>query len=153
MVNFLWSYFTARFRLDQSRSSTGSPEFCWIQTSVAPPLNCTVPNWITFTNEPILYRIWQPIHSRSAKYRIIVGTMDRESSQQLQIGFSEHFSCQNLLRRLSRLLFVLQWNKYGAEKCLKTTFRSTFEMIQLQSIREQEKQYKSLWSSFHGTNK
>ena len=45
--------------------------------------------------------------------------MDRESSQQLQMWFSEHFSRQNLLRSLSRLLFLLRWNKYGAKKCLK----------------------------------
>ena len=35
------------------------------------------------------------------------------------VWFSEHFSCQNLLRSLSRLLFLLRWNKYGAKKCLK----------------------------------
>ena len=49
----------------------------------------------------------------------IVGSTDRASSQQLQMWFSEHFSRQNLLRGLSRLLFLLQWNKYGVKKCLK----------------------------------
>ena len=34
-------------------------------------------------------------------------------------GFLNIFSRQNLLRRLSRLLFLLRWNKYGARKCLK----------------------------------
>ena len=34
-------------------------------------------------------------------------------------GFLNIFSCQNLLRSLSSLLFLLLWNKYGAKKCLK----------------------------------
>ena len=34
-------------------------------------------------------------------------------------GFLNIFSRQNLLRSLSRLLFLLLWNKYGAKKCLK----------------------------------
>ena len=33
--------------------------------------------------------------------------------------FLNIFSRQNLLRCLSRLLFLLRWNKYGAKKCLK----------------------------------
>ena len=48
-----------------------------------------------------------------------VGSTDRASSQQLQMWFSEHFSRQNLLRSLSRLLFLPRWNKYGAKKCMK----------------------------------
>ena len=58
-------------------------------------------------------------------------------------GFLNIFSRQNLLRSLSRLLFLLRWNKYGAKKCLKNTFYSTFEMIQLWSIREQENNRKA----------
>ena len=46
--------------------------------------------------------------------------MHRASSQQLQIWFSERFSRQNLLHSLSRLLFLLRWDKYGAKKCLKS---------------------------------
>ena len=34
-------------------------------------------------------------------------------------GFLNIFSRQNLLCSLSRLLFLLRWNKYGAKKCLK----------------------------------
>ena len=33
--------------------------------------------------------------------------------------FLNIFSSQNVLRVLSRLLFQLRWNKYGAKKCLK----------------------------------
>ena len=36
-----------------------------------------------------------------------------------KMWFSEHFSRQSLLRSLSRLLFLVQWNKYGAKKCKK----------------------------------
>ena len=49
----------------------------------------------------------------------VVGSTDQASSQQLQVWFLNSFSRQNLLRSLSRLLFLLQWNKYGAKKCLK----------------------------------
>ena len=34
-------------------------------------------------------------------------------------GFLNIFSRQNLLRSLSSVLFLLQWNKNGAKKCLK----------------------------------
>ena len=34
-------------------------------------------------------------------------------------GFLNILSPQNLLRSLSRLFFLLRWNKYGAKKCLK----------------------------------
>ena len=34
-------------------------------------------------------------------------------------GFMNIFSRQNLLRSLSRPLFLLRWNKYGAKRCLK----------------------------------
>ena len=34
-------------------------------------------------------------------------------------SFLNIFSRQNLLCSLSRLLFLLPWNKYGAKKCLK----------------------------------
>ena len=49
----------------------------------------------------------------------IVGSTDRGSSQQLQMWSFKHFSRQNLLRSLSRLLFLLRWNRYGAKKCLQ----------------------------------
>ena len=49
----------------------------------------------------------------------VFNSTDWASSQQLQMWFSEHFSRQNLLCSLSRLLFLLRWNKYGAKKCLK----------------------------------
>ena len=49
----------------------------------------------------------------------VVGSTDQASSQQLQVWFLNSFSRQNLLRSLSRLLFLLRWNKYGAKKCLK----------------------------------
>ena len=42
-------------------------------------------------------------------------------------GFLNIFSRQNLLRSLSRLLFLLRWNKYGEKKCLKNHIR--FENI------------------------
>ena len=35
------------------------------------------------------------------------------------VVFWTFFSRQNLQRCLSRLLFLLRWNKYGAKKCLK----------------------------------
>ena len=60
-----------------------------------------------------------------------VGSTDQESSQQLRTWFSEHFSRQNLLRSLSLVLFLLQCYKYGAKKCPKTTFDSTFEVVRL----------------------
>ena len=34
-------------------------------------------------------------------------------------GFLNIFSRQNVLRSLSRLLFLLRWNKNGAKRCLK----------------------------------
>ena len=46
-----------------------------------------------------------------------VGSMDQESSQQLHMWFSEQFSLQNLLCSLSRVLFLLWCNKYGAKRC------------------------------------
>ena len=49
----------------------------------------------------------------------VVGSTDRPSSQQLQLWFSEHFFAPNLLRSLSRLLFLLRWNKYGGKNVLK----------------------------------
>ena len=52
-------------------------------------------------------------------FSLLVGSTDRGSSQQLQMWFSKHFSRQNLLLSLSRLLFLLRWNKYGAKKCLQ----------------------------------
>ena len=42
--------------------------------------------------------------------------MDRESSQQLQMWFSEHFSRQNLLHSLSRLLFPATVEQIWREK-------------------------------------
>ena len=42
-------------------------------------------------------------------------------------GFLNISLRQNLLRGLSRVLFLLRWNKYGARICLKTTFHSNFE--------------------------
>ena len=41
-------------------------------------------------------------------------------------GFLNIFSRQNLLRSLSRLLFLLRWNKYGTKKCLKNYFPFDF---------------------------
>ena len=70
---------------------------------------------------PLPNRITTPVNvnNLSKELEWFVGSMDRESSQQLQMWFSEHFSRQNLLRSLSSLLFLLQWNKNGAKKCLK----------------------------------
>ena len=48
-----------------------------------------------------------------------------------ECGFLNIFARQNLLCCLSRLLFLLRWNKYGAKKILKTTFHWTFEMMTL----------------------
>ena len=61
-----------------------------------------------------------------------VSSTDRESSlSSFKCGFLNIFWRKNFLRSLSPLLFLLRWSKYGAKKCLKTRFRSTFEMIQL----------------------
>ena len=53
--------------------------------------------------------------------RKLVGSTDEASSQQLQMWFSEHFSCQNFLRNLSHLLFLLRsveqiWREEMSEK-------------------------------------
>ena len=46
-----------------------------------------------------------------------------------------------MVRSMSLVLFLLQRYKYGSKKVKKKTmFHSTFEMIRLQPIREQEKQ-------------
>ena len=47
------------------------------------------------------------------------------------VVFWTFFLLQNLLCTLSRLLFLLRWNKCGAKNVWKTTFHSTFELIQL----------------------
>ena len=72
---------------------------------------------------------WGKLHVMFEKHRlnsqniklvsIIVGSTNRASSQQLQMWFLNIFSRQNLLRCLSRLLFLLRRNKSGAKRCLK----------------------------------
>ena len=48
-----------------------------------------------------------------------------------ELGFLNISARQNLLHSLSLVLFLLQRYKYGAKNIQKTTFDSTFEMIQL----------------------
>ena len=49
----------------------------------------------------------------------IVGSKDQHHLSSFKCGFRNIFSRQNLLRSLSRLLFLLWWHKYGAKKCLE----------------------------------
>ena len=58
--------------------------------------------------------IWQQQETRNL---LVPRTENHLSS--FKCGFMNIFSRQNLLRNLSRLLFLLRWNIYGAKKCLK----------------------------------
>ena len=54
---------------------------------------------------------------RVMEYLLVRRTEHHLSS--FKCGFLNIFSRQNLLRSLSRLLFLLQLKKYGAKKCQK----------------------------------
>ena len=54
----------------------------------------------------------------SRKCSLLVPRTEHHLSS-FKCGFLNIFSCQNLLRGLTCLLFLLQWNKCGAKKCLK----------------------------------
>ena len=101
----------------------GRPEYCGIERG-----------GIFFKDSlPFLDSLWldcfsKIVHSGSlqiaiwncvANMSLLVASMHRESFQQLQMWFSEHFLRQNVLRSLSRLLLLLRWNKYSTKKCLK----------------------------------
>ena len=79
------------------------------------------------------------MHSVPSKQWPFVGSMDQESSQQLRTWFSEHFLLHNLLRSIVSVTAQRIWH----ERCSKTTFDSTSEMIELYSNRKQEEQYKT----------
>ena len=51
-------------------SGMGSFELCWVYMVSVPPWDSTVPDWITFTNEPIWYQEGGPIESESTRSRI-----------------------------------------------------------------------------------
>ena len=66
------------------------------------------------------------------KIQILLVPRTEHHLSSFKYGFLNIFSRQNLLRSLSRLLFLLRWNKHGAEKCLKNHIPFDFcEMIQL----------------------
>ena len=68
-------------------------------------------------------------------------------------GFLNISSRQNLLRSLSRQLFLLRWNKYGAKKCLKNHIPFNFWDDSTLANQGTGKTTESLRRSFHGTNK
>ena len=49
----------------------------------------------------------------------VVGSMDQESSQQLEMWFSEHFFAPKLVGLFVTPIVSSTSNKYGAKKCLK----------------------------------
>ena len=51
--------------------------------------------------------------------RYLVGSMDRESSQQLKMWFSEHFFAPKLAGLFVTPIVSATSNKFGAKKCLK----------------------------------
>ena len=57
------------------------------------------------------------VRSSTIQYLLVPRTEHHLSS--FKCGFLNIFSRQTLLRRLSRLLFLLRWNKYRAKKCLR----------------------------------
>ena len=64
--------------------------------------------------------------------RNFVASMDRESSQQLQMWFSEHFFAPKLAAQFVTPIVSATVDQIWREKnVLRTTFHSTFEMIQL----------------------
>ena len=54
-----------RLHLDQIHSGTGLLKTCYIYMGIVPPCNGIVPNWISFTSEPIWFRIGEPMISGS----------------------------------------------------------------------------------------
>ena len=85
---------------------------------------------LTFFRPEVPFNFMSPQHCVYLTLTLLVPRIEHHLSS-FKCGFLNMFSRQNLLRSLPRLLFLLRWNKYGAKKCLKTTFHSTFEMIQL----------------------
>ena len=77
-------------------------------------------NAVCYERVVTVFKLLKIYYKENTYYKeIFVGSIDRGSSQQLQMWFSGHIFGPNLLRRLSRLLFLLRWNKYGAKQCLK----------------------------------
>ena len=108
----------------------------WVLTSTnSHPVQELLINSSTWSRNSNLKRLYYCLHI-SESYVICLGfyvvdSTVRTSSQQLQMWFSEHFSRQNLLRCLSRLLFLLRWNNMARKNVWQITFHSTSEMIQL----------------------
>ena len=119
---------------------------CYVRVRPPPPpppppptLNCCYPSklqgvWLKFCKALVTslgYKVcsallpkFVPIESSvfilgklSSSNLLVPRTEDHLSS--FKCGFLNIFSSQNLLRSLSRLLFLLRSNKNGAKKCLK----------------------------------
>ena len=83
-----------------------------------------VPLWLKkFQNGPACF--WDLFSSYLAQSSYLVW------NSSFELGFLNIFSCQNLLRSLSFVLFMLQSYKYGAKNVQKTALNSTSEMIRL----------------------
>ena len=120
-----------------------SAELCncdWLQSAVLKALACLtmslmVFNWVAFARMSV-WRIslckprknlvfdtdagYVCFASWTAKLTIHSKKWAENHLSSYQCGFLNIFSCQNLLRSLSSLLFLLRWNKNGAKKCLKS---------------------------------
>ena len=68
----------------------------------------------TFCDAPFHY----PVQCEHSLNILLVSRTEHHLSS-FECGFLNMFPRQNLLHSLSRIFFLLRWNKYGAKKCLK----------------------------------